>query len=103
MQFSYTDMLFFFFFKQKTAYEIDMDWSSDVCSSDLVDAAGVLMVVEVVSPGRRNIERDRVRKRREYARADIPLYIIIDDFDEGGAVLILSEPDYKIGRASCRV
>jgi len=29
-------MLFFFFFKQKTAYEIsDCDWSSDVCSSDL--------------------------------------------------------------------
>src|SRR5688500_20245998 len=28
-------MLFFFFFKQKTAYEIQGDWSSDVCSSDL--------------------------------------------------------------------
>ena len=29
-------ILFFFFFKQKTAYEIvDCDWSSDVCSSDL--------------------------------------------------------------------
>ena len=28
--------VFFFFFKQKTAYEIvDCDWSSDVCSSDL--------------------------------------------------------------------
>ena len=27
----------FFFFKQKTAYEIvDCDWSSDVCSSDLL-------------------------------------------------------------------
>jgi len=27
---------FFFFFKQKTAYEIRSgDWSSDVCSSDL--------------------------------------------------------------------
>src|SRR3712207_8285107 len=26
---------FFFFFKQKTAYEILADWSSDVCSSDL--------------------------------------------------------------------
>ena len=26
----------FFFFKQKTAYEIkECDWSSDVCSSDL--------------------------------------------------------------------
>ena len=29
---------FFFFFKQKTAYEIvSRDWSSDVCSSDLVE------------------------------------------------------------------
>ena len=24
-----------FFFKQKTAYEVWLDWSSDVCSSDL--------------------------------------------------------------------
>src|SRR5213079_618397 len=31
--------LFFFFFKQKTAYEITTgDWSSDVCSSDLIEA-----------------------------------------------------------------
>ena len=31
-------VLFFFFFKQKTAYEIGTgDWSSDVCSSDLRD------------------------------------------------------------------
>src|SRR3546814_15611239 len=29
-------MSFFFFFKQKTAYEVRIsDWSSDVCSSDL--------------------------------------------------------------------
>ncbi len=28
--------IFFFFFKQKTAYEmVRCDWSSDVCSSDL--------------------------------------------------------------------
>src|SRR3546814_13190077 len=32
-------MLCVFFFKQKTAYEMRIsDWSSDVCSSDLVDA-----------------------------------------------------------------
>ena len=32
--------LFFFFFKQKTAYEIkECDWSSDVCSSDLIGDA----------------------------------------------------------------
>src|SRR3546814_3480340 len=31
-------ILFFFFFKQKTAYEMRIsDWSSDVCSSDLLD------------------------------------------------------------------
>src|SRR3546814_9311846 len=30
------DLFFFFFFKQKTAYEMRIsDWSSDVCSSDL--------------------------------------------------------------------
>src|SRR3546814_1018397 len=29
--------VFFFFFKQKTAYEMRIsDWSSDVCSSDLI-------------------------------------------------------------------
>src|SRR3546814_7204752 len=32
-------MLFFFFFKHKTAYELRIsDWSSDVCSSDLMIA-----------------------------------------------------------------
>src|SRR3546814_8653920 len=41
----YVDLLwsvefeYFFFFKQKTAYEMRIsDWSSDVCSSDLVDS-----------------------------------------------------------------
>src|SRR3546814_7630477 len=34
------NFLFFFFFKQKTAYEMRIsDWSSDVCSSDLQLAA----------------------------------------------------------------
>src|SRR3546814_13158258 len=33
--------VFFFFFKQKTAYEMRIsDWSSDVCSSDLHRHAG---------------------------------------------------------------
>src|SRR3546814_4684512 len=33
----------FFFFKQKTAYEMRIsDWSSDVCSSDLVDHIALL-------------------------------------------------------------
>src|SRR3546814_9185369 len=39
---------FFFFFKQKTAYEMSIsDWSSDVCSSD-VGAGGERLADEVV-------------------------------------------------------
>src|SRR3546814_7832734 len=35
-------MCFFFFFKQKTAYEMRIsDWSSDVCSSDLLSQLGL--------------------------------------------------------------
>src|SRR3546814_2284983 len=35
----------FFFFKQKTAYEMRIsDWSSDVCSSDLYSAADLLVL-----------------------------------------------------------
>src|SRR5213075_3004966 len=35
----------FFFFKQKTAYEITRrDWSSDVCSSDLLTTLRIVMV-----------------------------------------------------------
>src|SRR3546814_13563687 len=38
----------FFFFKQKTAYEMRIsDWSSDVCSSDL---SGVIGFVGIVAP-----------------------------------------------------
>src|SRR3546814_8274664 len=34
----------FFFFKQKTAYEMrSSDWSSDVCSSDLFCSAGAVL------------------------------------------------------------
>src|SRR3546814_2237146 len=36
-------IVFFFFFKQKTAYEMRIsDWSSDVCSSDLPGTPGLL-------------------------------------------------------------
>src|SRR3546814_8645107 len=39
--------IFVFFFKQKTAYEMRIsDWSSDVCSSDLIDSAGDSLIVE---------------------------------------------------------
>src|SRR3546814_17968095 len=60
----------FFFFKQKTAYEMRIsDWSSDVCSSDLVDAAGfpAIYVHEHYHPRRRGKHRYLIAKILVYA------------------------------------
>ncbi|XVQ09118.1 Uma2 family endonuclease [Spirillospora sp. CA-255316] len=54
---------------------------------------GVLMVLEVTSKDGRSLkgaERDRGPKRRGYAAADIPLYLLVDRLD--GKVTIFSEP-----------
>src|SRR3546814_5751025 len=51
--------LLFFFFKQKTAYELRIsDWSSDVCSSDLTRNPGA------ASAARRGINRRLLLLRR---------------------------------------
>ncbi|MER7793613.1 Uma2 family endonuclease [Streptomyces sp. NPDC097640] len=55
-------------------------------------ASAVKLVVEVVSPGHENQQRDRVRKRRAYARAGIPVYVLIDDHDNHGTVTVLTSP-----------
>ena len=55
-------------------------------------AAAVRLIVEVVSPGKRSQDRDRVKKRHEYARAGISVYVIIDDYDNQGTVTVLTEP-----------
>src|SRR3546814_8244045 len=48
----------FFFFKQKTAYEMRIsDWSSDVCSSDLLDAAGAELALDIAIGDDRNLAR----------------------------------------------
>ncbi|WP_405787565.1 Uma2 family endonuclease [Streptomyces sp. NBC_01367] len=57
-----------------------------------IDAGGVELIAEVVSPGKDSLDRDRDRKRRAYARAGIPVYLIIDDYDGQGSVRVLSEP-----------
>src|SRR3546814_3222951 len=43
----------FFFFKQKTAYELRIsDWSSDVCSSDLNSLTRQIETFAPITPGR---------------------------------------------------
>src|SRR5213596_4116072 len=52
--------LFFFFFKQKTAYEIrPCDWSSDVCSSDLERGHVRALSAPALRRARGGLELDR--------------------------------------------
>ncbi|MGW7573224.1 Uma2 family endonuclease [Streptomyces sp. NPDC054765] len=57
-----------------------------------LDVRCVALVAEVVSPGHDCKKRDRIRKRRAYAGAGIPVYVIIDDYDGQGTVTVLSSP-----------
>src|SRR3546814_4411316 len=55
----------FFFFKQKTAYEMRIsDWSSDVCSSDLGALGGAAIAGHLAE---QPVERHRGRHQAEHA------------------------------------
>src|SRR3546814_4408145 len=74
----------FFFFKQKTAYEMRIsDWSSDVCSSDLVleiepDRAG-LRVVEIILEQFVRLDIRAVPDRDQTAEAQAAPLAALDD------------------------
>jgi Uma2 family endonuclease len=70
-----------------------------------LDAQCVELVAEVVSPSNDGVARDRVRKRRAYARAGVPVYVLIDDFDGHGTVSVLTSPspDEAVYAAETRV
>src|SRR3546814_5008260 len=68
---------FFFFFKQKTAYEMRIsDWSSDVCSSDLDPGP--------VEDSRALAERDQRRLAREWQFAFLVAVVIVGHHDRMG-------------------
>src|SRR3546814_8201145 len=69
----YLITMFFFFFKQKTAYDMRIsDWSSDVCSSDL------------------SVMRGRTDHHRAVAQSG-------DRHDEGIALLDCANPGWRAG------
>src|SRR3546814_20404969 len=76
--------VFFFFFKQKTAYEMRIsDWSSDVCSSDLRPAARRRLALEGGGRGparRHQGEGDRHRRHRAEGRARLMPFASLRDF-----------------------
>src|SRR3546814_2998385 len=96
MCYVFLDFLFFFFFKQKTAYEMRIsDWSSDVCSSDLsVDQ------LLTYFPNRKdpNLLMLYARLTDEQHAADVVAAI---NTTLAQARTELADPQ-QIGRASCR-
>src|SRR3546814_3050005 len=89
--------IYFFFFKQKTAYEMRIsDWSSDVCSSDLCRSPGLRHTRDVEVTRRiidiRGIVGRHVAKRGGRILREVELSTGVDE-DLGIR---------QIGRASCR-
>src|SRR3546814_9145808 len=68
-------LLFFFFFKQKTAYEMRIsDWSSDVCSSDLdrLQLASRRAAGEERHPDRHDDEHHRHQREEGLVAGKVP-------------------------------
>ncbi|MEI8021405.1 MAG: Uma2 family endonuclease [Schlesneria sp.] len=57
---------------------------------------GAEIVIEVLSQGQTNRERDLVTKRNDYARAQIPEYWIVDPEQSSVKVLVLSRDQYLV-------
>src|SRR3546814_4197234 len=95
--------LCFFFFKQKTAYEMRIsDWSSDVCSSDLINGR--------VKLGWKPTETLEILLSGEWYDTDIDGPIRQNLFFNAPAAFGPAKPivdgiaaaEREIGRASCR-
>src|SRR2546430_5283982 len=87
-------LVFFFFFSSRRRHtRFDCDWSSDVCSSDLLNG-GAFLGVEV--------DGEKIKRRIRTGYCDI----CVNDLDEAVRILKNSirqrQAVSEIGRASCR-
>src|SRR3546814_12323084 len=95
---------FFFFFKQKTAYEMRIsDWSSDVCSSDLDTATAAAHGGAVTVFGGTGFLGRRVAERL----ADLGFAVRVatrhpEQQQRQGLTSVAADVNDEIGRASCR-
>src|SRR3546814_5582181 len=101
-------MVFLFFFKQKTAYEMRIsDWSSDVCSSDLIEYAPFndpdngrsALLVECGQHWARSAGEVALDTALYFLKA---LDVIDPAFAEAHLTVRQPPRQRKIGRASCR-
>src|SRR3546814_8049734 len=96
-------ILYFFFCKQKTAYEMRIsDWSSDVCSSDLRNATFADLF-----RGHSAEQKDKAEALLDFVGLYQKRHLISGDLSSGQqkllefAMALMNEPK-EIGRASCR-
>src|SRR3546814_15102648 len=108
-------MIFFFFFKQKTAYEMRIsDWSSDVCSSDLTQAVlaaglvvpgdGFVIAVEGVVHARlqRPVRIEGVRHTQVEGRVAAQAHRVGRVVEAVAGALEAGAEGEQIGSAACR-
>src|SRR3546814_3027690 len=92
---------FVFFFKQKTAYEMRIsDWSSDVCSSDLLGARAAERCAEL-------LQQHRLARARLAADRDIVIAGSVFEWrpEEGLAAAADSSEERRVGQecvSTCR-
>src|SRR3546814_6318591 len=95
----------FFFFKQKTAYEMRIsDWSSDVCSSDLLDK----VINGYHIPAAACVSEHSVEfRQKDTAGVEVLHVQYMADFGSfrdnvGNLLPVPACPNLQIGRESCR-
>src|SRR3546814_3183884 len=100
----------FFFFKQKTAYEMRIsDWSSDVCSSDLlviIPVSTALAMLDTNTLFRILVEARNRDYLEEVKAGSLKMIMQRHEGEEDVTILtqdaVLETFDKKIGSASCR-
>src|SRR3546814_20880716 len=88
----------FFFFKQKTAYEMRIsDWSSDVCSSDLHDEVVIVELADLDQAGLDAVPAVLVVQHHRLPHEGFELGDAVSALDD--VIVVIAR---EIGRASCR-
>src|SRR3546814_10333891 len=94
---------FFFFFKQKTAYEMRIsDWSSDVCSSDLMAMMEPVLAVLDETDSGLDIDALRVVAAGVNAQRTPERSMLLITHYQRLLEYIVPDRIHEIGRASCR-
>src|SRR3546814_5713244 len=97
-----------FVFQQKTAYEMRIrDWSSDVCSSDLLDDSGDTPSADLPLARSVPLKLDANGSATTSVTVDQPiteptLMAAEMDYEDANGETLTSSRRIKIGRASCR-